>query len=146
MKTLVAYVVEDNPTVLSNLIETLNEIAHVQVTAHSATQSEASQWLERQHGNWHLAIVDLFLRQGTGFGVLAACRDRQSHQKMVILTNYATPEIRLRSAALGADAVFDKSTELDGLLAYCLKQTHKFMPENRQETQRSVVSQQRQPN
>ncbi len=144
METLLTYVVEDNPTVLSNLIETLNEIAHLKVTAHSATQSEASQWLERHHVSWRLAIVDLFLKQGTGLGVLAAFRNRQPHQKIVILTNYATAEIRMRSVALGADAVFDKSTELDGLLAYCIQQTHKFVQENGQETQHNVLSHHRQ--
>jgi len=122
MQTLITYLVEDNLTILTNLIETLREIAHLEVTAHAATQTEANQWLEQHHAHWHLAIVDLFLKQGSGLGVLAACRDRKPYQKVVILTNYATPEIRQRSAALGADAVFDKSTELDGLLNYCMAQ------------------------
>ncbi|WP_426146881.1 response regulator [Polaromonas sp. DSR2-3-2] len=125
MQTLMTYLVEDNPTVRSNLIETLGEIAQLEITAHSATQNEASQWLVR-HLDWHLAIVDLFLRQGSGLGVLAACQDRAPFQKVVILTNYATPEIRKRSAALGADAVFDKSTELDGLLNFCIEQTRQL--------------------
>ncbi|MBG6077919.1 response regulator [Polaromonas sp. CG_9.11] len=125
MQTLIAYLVEDNPTVRTNLIETLGEIAQLKITAHSATQQEASQWLGR-HSEWHLAIIDLFLKQGSGLGVLAACRQRASFQKVVILTNYATPEIRMRSAALGADAVFDKSTELDGLMDYCIEQTRKL--------------------
>jgi len=123
MQTLITYLVEDNATVRTNLIETLNEIAHLKITAYSATQNEASRWLEQNSCGWHLAIVDLFLEQGTGLGVLAACRQREPFQKVVILTNYATLEIRERSAALGADAVFDKSTELDGLMDYCVEQT-----------------------
>ena len=133
MPTLITYLVEDNPIILTNLIETLSEIAHLEVTAHAATQTEANGWLAQHQANWHLAIVDLFLQQGSGLGVLQACRDRAPHQKVVILTNYATPEIRQRSAALGADAVFDKSTELDGLLDYCINQviqvTHQPVPE-----------------
>ncbi|MEO8015862.1 response regulator [Polaromonas sp.] len=125
MQTLIAYLVEDNPTVRTNLIETLGEIAQLEITAHSATQHEASQWLVR-HSQWHLAIVDLFLREGSGLGVLVACRQRAPFQKVVILTNYATPEIRKRSVALGADAVFDKSTELDSLMDYCIEQTRKL--------------------
>lgn len=123
MHNLITYLVEDNPIILTNLIETLSEVIHLEITAHSASQSEASHWLQQHHGTWHLAIVDLFLQQGTGLGVLAACRDRAPHQKVVILTNYATPEIRERSAALGADAVFDKSTELDRLMQFCTEQT-----------------------
>lgn len=122
-KALITYLVEDNLTVLDNLVETLKEIADVKIAAHSATQAEAIRWLESHDGNWDLAIIDLFLKQGTGLGILAGCRNRASYQKIVVLSNYATPEIRERAAALGADAVFDKSTELDELIAYCIQQT-----------------------
>jgi DNA-binding NarL/FixJ family response regulator len=123
MKKLITYLVEDNTTILANLIETLSEMADVKVTAHAATQVEASRWLDLHDGTWHLAIVDLFLKQGSGLGVLAGCQNRESYQKIVVLSNYATPEIRLRATALGADAIFDKSTELDELIAYCRQQT-----------------------
>ena len=136
MKTLITYLVEDNTTVLNNLIETLREMAEVTVAAHSATQAEASRWLDLHDGSWDLAIVDLFLKQGSGLGILAGCRQRESHQKIVVLTNYATPEIRLRAAALGADAVFDKSTELDELIAYCMQQTANLRKEDVREAQR----------
>ena len=126
MQNLITYLVEDNPIVLTNLIEALSELINLEITAYSASQSEASQWLQMHHDSWHLAIVDLFLKQGTGLGVLADCRDRAPHQKVVIMTNYATPEIRERSLALGADAVFDKSTELDSLMHFCAEQTLKL--------------------
>ena len=126
MQNLITYLVEDNPIVLTNLIETLSELINLEVIAHSASQSEASQWLQAHDGNWHLAIVDLFLEEGTGLGVLVACQGRAAYQKVVILTNYATPEIRERSMALGADAVFDKSTELDRLMSFCNEQTLKL--------------------
>ena len=37
-----------------------------------------------------------------------------------MLTNYATNDIRERCVRLGADAVFDKSHELDALFEFCL--------------------------
>ncbi len=120
---LITYLAEDNETILQNLIETLEEIAAVKVTGFGATEAEASDWLQSHQGQWHLAILDLFLREGSGLGVLSNCRVRAPHQKVVVLTNYATPEIRQRSAELGADAVFDKSSELEALLAYCVEQT-----------------------
>lgn len=143
MKTLITYLVEDNVTVLNNLIEALREIADVKVTAHSATQAEASRWLDLHDGTWHLAIVDLFLKEGSGLGVLAGCRNRESYQKIVVLTNYATPEIRLRAAALGADAVFDKSTELDELMAYCIEQTANIRKDQVQEAQGESIERSR---
>ena len=120
---LITYLVEDNEIVLENLIEALKEIAAVQVTGHGATQTEATRWLKLHNGEWHLAIVDLFLKEGSGLGVLAGCRNREPYQKVVVLSNYATDEIRRRAAELGADAVFDKSSELEGLFDYCHEQT-----------------------
>ena len=55
-----------------------------------------------------------------GFRVLAACRTRRPGQKMVVLSNYATPDVRMRCAQLGVDAVFDKSNEIDALVDYCI--------------------------
>lgn len=119
----ITYLAEDNATVLANLIEALQEIADVKVTGFGSTQAEASRWLTLHDGEWHLAIVDLFLEEGSGLGILAGCRNREPYQKVVVLSNYATPEIRKRAAVLGADAVFDKSSELDDLFAYCIEQT-----------------------
>ncbi len=36
-----------------------------------------------------------------------------------MLSNHATPEMRRRCLEYGADAVFDKSNEIDSLLIYC---------------------------
>jgi uncharacterized protein YdcH (DUF465 family) len=36
-----------------------------------------------------------------------------------VLTNYPSPDMRQRCAALGADRLFDKSRELDELITYC---------------------------
>ena len=42
------------------------------------------------------------------------------HQQVVMLTNYATRDARLRATELGAEALFDKSTELEALLEFCV--------------------------
>lgn len=140
MKTLITYLAEDNAIILENLIDTLREIADVKVEACSATQAEASRWLDLHDGAWHLAIVDLFLEQGSGLGILAGCRKREPYQKVVILTNFATPEIRRRAAELGADAVFDKSTELDKLFAYCREQAANIGTTEVQQAQHEAVT------
>ncbi|MDO9358877.1 MAG: response regulator [Polaromonas sp.] len=125
---LITYLVEDNQLILDNLIETLEEIASVKVVGHAATEAEATQWLQVHDGHWHLAIVDLFLQEGSGLGVLAGCRQREPYQKVVVLTNYATDDIRARSLTLGADAVFDKSNQLDEFFDYCIAETAKDVP------------------
>lgn len=118
---LKTYIVEDNPTIRENLIGTLEELAGIEAVATSATENEGKAWLIGNSDHWDLAIVDLFLKQGSGLGVLAACRNRLSHQKVVVLSNYATAEIRHRCAQLGVDAVFDKSNEIDALVDYCIE-------------------------
>lgn len=85
------------------------------------TEDEGKEWLAANPEQWDLAIVDLFLRQGSGLGILAACRDRTARQKMVVLSNYATPDVRVRCARTGVDAVFDKSNEIDALVEYCVE-------------------------
>ncbi|MDM0030802.1 response regulator transcription factor [Variovorax sp. J22P271] len=117
--TFKTYLVEDNPVIRENLVGFLEEIVDATVVAHASGEDEAVAWL-RQHGeSWDVAIVDLFLDQGNGLGVVDACRQRSAHQKVLVVSNYATPDVRARSKALGADAFFDKSAEIDLLLDYC---------------------------
>ena len=115
-----AYIVEDSPTIRENLIETLQELAMVEPVGTAETEQEGKQWLAANDGYWDLAIVDLFLKEGNGLNVLQACRARKPGQKVVVLSNHATNDVRWRCQQLGADAVFDKSTEIDQLVEYCL--------------------------
>ena len=114
------YIVEDNATIRENLIGTLEELASVKALGWAETENDAKSWLASHQGQWDLAIVDLFLKQGSGLGVLEAARERRTGQRLVVLSNYATADMRKRCAQLGADAVFDKSNEIDALVDYCL--------------------------
>lgn len=116
------YIVEDNPTIRDNLIETLEELACIETVGTAETENDSKFWLLHNPSSWTLAIVDLFLKQGSGLGVLASLRERPSRQKVVVLTNYATADIRQRCAQLGVDAVFDKSNEIDALVEFCIQQ------------------------
>lgn len=116
------YIVEDNATIRENLIGTLEELTPVTAVGVAETENEGKSWLVQNSAQWDLAIVDLFLRQGSGLGVIEACRDRGPSQKVVVLSNYATSEMRRRCEQLGADAVFDKSNEIEALVDYCIAQ------------------------
>jgi two-component system OmpR family response regulator len=120
---LKTYIVEDNATIRENLIGTLEELASIKPLGWAETENEAKGWLAQHDGQWDLTIVDLFLKQGSGLGVLEACRGRPSTQRVVVLSNYATPDMRKRCSQLGADAVFDKSNEIDALVEYCIAQS-----------------------
>ncbi|HSV78181.1 MAG TPA: response regulator [Ramlibacter sp.] len=116
-----AFIVEDSPTIRGSLAETLDELAGVELVGAAETEHEGSRWLAANDG-WDLAIVDLFLRQGSGLNVLESCRQRRPGQKVIVLSNHASRDVRWRCAQLGADAVFDKSTEIEALVDYCLRQ------------------------
>lgn len=122
------YIVEDNATIRENLIGTLEELASVVPLGFAETEQAARSWLGTHPANWDLTIVDLFLQQGSGLGVLEACKAREQQQRVVVLSNYATSDMRRRCAQLGADAVFDKSNEIDALVDYCLALSEREAP------------------
>jgi len=127
---LKTYIIEDNATIRDNLTATLEELAHIDAVGTAETESEGKAWLVEKDQQWDLAIVDMFLKQGSGLGVLEACRNRKAHQKIIVLSNYATADIRKRCAQLGVDAVFDKSNEIDALIDYCIAQGDSSSAEN----------------
>ncbi|RYF68526.1 MAG: response regulator [Comamonadaceae bacterium] len=116
---LITFLVEDNSTIRDNLIPAMEDLVNASVVGYAETERDAALWLQAHANEWHLAVVDLFLKEGSGLGVLASCRERNSQQRVVVLTNYATRDIRERCMGLGADAVFDKSNELDAFLEFC---------------------------
>lgn len=115
---LIAFLVEDNKTIRDQLIPTLEELTNARVLGAAETELEAVHWMTTHDGMWDIAVVDMFLKEGSGLGVLRGCKDRKPHQRVVILSNYATPDIRAQCLALGADAIFDKSTELEALFQF----------------------------
>jgi two-component system OmpR family response regulator len=117
------FIVEDNATIRENLTGTLEELASVRSLGWADSEGATRAWLAQTGDAWDLAIVDLFLRQGSGLGVLEALRARKPGQRVVVLSNYATTEMRKRCSQLGADAVFDKSNEIDALIDYCVQQS-----------------------
>lgn len=117
------YLIEDNPVIRENLSETLTEMVGASTVGSSETASAAKAWLADNEAEWDLAIVDLFLKQGNGMQVVAACSDRTEAQKVIVLSNYVSPEVRVECLRLGADAVFDKSSDIDALIEYCEKLT-----------------------
>lgn len=121
MPTLSVFVVEDSPTIRQNLTATLEEMAPVRVIGFAADAPAAIERLVGDPPPCDLAIVDMRLAGGSGADVLRALQRRGSRMRRVVLTNYATPNVRELCLALGADRVFDKSAEIESLIDYCEK-------------------------
>ena len=116
MSVLKTYIVEDSPVIRENLIATLEELVPVDVVGTSEDESTAVFWLALKSSDCDLLIVDIFLKSGSGLGVLKAAQDLEKPMKTIVLSNYATTDMRRKCLELGADRVFDKSNEIDALI------------------------------
>jgi len=119
MATLRTYIVEDSAVIRENLVATLEELVPVTVVGFAEDEATAVDWLRQPGNDCQLGIVDIFLKKGSGLGVLQALRRSDKKLKLVVLSNYATPDMRRKCIELGADKVFDKSNEIDALIRYC---------------------------
>ena len=119
MADLRTYIVEDSPVIRENLTAALEELLPLQVVGFAEDEETAVHWLSDADNECQLGIIDIFLKRGSGLGVLQAMRHSGRNLKLVVLSNFATPEVRRKCLELGADKVFDKSNELDSLIRYC---------------------------
>jgi DNA-binding NarL/FixJ family response regulator len=119
MHPLRTFIVEDSPVIRENLVATLEELVPVQVVGFAEDEAGAVRWLREPSNEVQLGIIDIVLKQGSGLGVLKALHGSGRALKLVVLSNYVTPDIRRRCLDLGADQVFDKSGDIDALIGYC---------------------------
>lgn len=115
------FIVEDSPIILDNLVATLEEMAPVEVVGSAPDEATALARMARLDAQIDLVIIDVFLKSGSGLGVLRGAAQKALKAKRVVLTNYATSDMRDKCRALGANRVFDKSNDLDELIAYCTR-------------------------
>ena len=113
------FIAEDSPVIRENLVAALEEMLPLKVVGMAADEAGSIAWLNDSANACDLGIIDIFLTRGTGLGVLRAVRSNNSRIKLVVLSNFATAEMRRKCLDLGADKVFDKSNEIDALIRYC---------------------------
>ena len=113
------FIVEDSAIILDNLVGMLEEMAPVEVVGTAVDEDSANHRLDDLADKLDLVIVDIFLKSGSGLGVLRGARRLGLKACVVVLTNYATPDLRQRCIVLGAHRVFDKSNDIDALIDYC---------------------------
>lgn len=119
MRPLKTYLVEDSPVIRDDLIAALEELVPVEVVGSAEDESSAVAWLTQSSHEVDLVIIDIFLKGGSGLGVLRAVRSCLPTTHVIVLSNYATSDMRRNCLTLGADRVFDKSNDLEALLQYC---------------------------
>lgn len=113
-RNLSVLLVEDSRVLAERLRETLLSVPGVQLAGTVDSEADAVAVLQRQPVD--VVLLDLHLRQGTGFGVLRAIPTDQVRKTVVIvLTNYDLAEYRRAAAALGARHFLDKMRDFDRL-------------------------------
>ena len=113
--------VDDSPEIRELLEELLSDLGPFQVVARLGTELDALSWLEqRQH--WELAVLDLVLQDGSGFNLIRRFRTAQKRARLTVLSDFATPGIKVNCVQLGADAVFTKG-EVKTFAAYVSRMT-----------------------
>lgn len=114
--TLRVFIVDDSPALLQAITETLSDLALGRCVGSALTEDQAWAWLAAPAEPWDVVVVEPRLQQGNGLALLERLRQRAPQQKVLVLTHYATDEMRQYCLSQGADAVFDKSLQLVAFL------------------------------
>jgi len=102
--------VEDSPLIRERLAESLVDPGRIEIVGQADAEDTAISLLSDRP--WDVLVLDLQLKRGTGLAVLRALvAGRPPGSKVIVLTNYAFPQYRAKSLALGADFFFDKARE-----------------------------------
>jgi DNA-binding NarL/FixJ family response regulator len=105
--------VEDSKVLTERLTEAIRQVAEVDLIA--TVDSEAAAVAAVRRENIDVMILDLHLKQGTGFGVMRALAKGSFKPSIIILTNYDLPEYKSAALALGATHFLDKARDYDRL-------------------------------
>ena len=112
------FIVEDSRPMQSLLADLLESIGGFEIVDVADTESAAPAWLDRHRGNWHLATLDLVLRDGSGFNLIKRFRKHSPGGKIVVFSEFVAPDIERKCLEMGADAVIRKSEYL-AFTDYC---------------------------
>lgn len=119
--TLLVFLVEDDLKIRAHLVDAMTGLLDVNFVGTARSEPEALDWLTGHRDGWTLAVIDLFIEEGTGFAVMTKMQRPSSQQHVVVLTNSATTENRQHAVQCGAHAVFDKTNEIEEFFYYCEK-------------------------
>jgi two-component system, OmpR family, response regulator len=101
--------VEDSTVLAERLTELITPIEDVTFVGVVDTESAAVATVKGD--SIDVLILDLHLKQGTGFGVMRALAKLPHSPRVVVLTNYDLPEYQNAALALGASYFLDKARD-----------------------------------
>jgi two-component system OmpR family response regulator len=103
--------VEDSRMLAERLRESLATLDNVEVVATASDESSAVAAARDKHPD--VIILDLQLKEGTGFGVLQ--RLGNSRPIIIVFTNYMLPEYQRLASTFGVEHYLNKSVDYERL-------------------------------
>jgi DNA-binding NarL/FixJ family response regulator len=108
--TLRVLLVEDSSLLATRLTELIRRLPDVDLIDTVDTEADALSRIAAAAPD--VLILDLHLRNGSGFGVLRSLsRASRRRPKIIILTNFGLPEYRREAETFGVEAFLDKSRD-----------------------------------
>ena len=101
--------VEDSRVLSERLTEAIRQIPEVELIGTAETEAAAVAAVKRDAID--VIVLDLHLKQGTGFGVMRALAATQLNPRIIVFTNYDLPEYKNAAMALGATHFLDKARD-----------------------------------
>ena len=109
--TLRVLLVEDSRVLTERLRESLDGLENVEVVGAVADESSAVA-AAREHAV-DVIILDLHLKEGTGFGVMQ--RLGKSRPTIIVFTNYMLPEYQRLARSMGVEHFLNKAVDYERL-------------------------------
>ncbi len=103
--------VEDSRLLCDRLLELMSDIDGVTSIGVASTEAAAIHAVDTQHPD--AVLLDLSLKEGTGFGVMRHINTMAERPSVVVLTNFALPQYRQQAEILGARFFLDKTEEFE---------------------------------
>ncbi|HTP38809.1 MAG TPA: response regulator [Steroidobacteraceae bacterium] len=112
-KPLKVLLVEDSPILADRLREMIDQLSDIELV--DTVDNEKSAVQAATSGGVDAVILDLHLKQGTGFGVLRSIKAATPTPTpvVVVLTNYALAQYQREARLLGARYFLDKAREFE---------------------------------
>lgn len=109
MRRIRVFVVEDLPAMRELFNELFASSNKFYLEGLATTEAEAKLWLDEHPQGWDLAIIDLILAEGSGFGVIERARQSSPAASIVVFSAFLTPGVVEHCEKLGATVALDKT-------------------------------------
>ncbi|MEX2122656.1 MAG: response regulator transcription factor [Woeseia sp.] len=114
ISTMKVLIVDDSPLIRVRLAELLADVEGIEIVAQADNADQAVDLVIALQPD--VAIVDVRMPGRSGMDLIEDVKKTRQPPKIIMLTNFPTPENREKCLSQGADYFFDKSSEIEKVL------------------------------